>query len=271
MRKVVKLCMNCDGELLGAFCSSCGQKDQNIRLSFFGFFGEWLSEMLSVDGKIWRTLLMALRPGYLAKAYIEGRRNQFISPLKLFLFSVVLAVFVLSGQTKDVDFVSVDNDAEVELEDLSSKTGFERKTKEKLKEFVSLDPTLRSVKTRAEILEAIPWILTLLLPISALLLKVFFYRRFYLEHLVVALNLHAVLLLWSSFGLGISSVYNVKHLWCASLYIGAFALFTVLTLKSVYQKTLREFWWKLPMLTLCYGCLALIGVAATFFLAFWRI
>ena len=227
--------------------------------------------MLGVDGKIWRTFLMVFRPGYLAKAYIEGRRNQFISPLKLFLFSVVLAVFVLNGKTKDVDFVKIDKDADVQFEVSSQKTGLERKAEEKLKEFVGLDPTLRSVKTRAEFLESIPWILTLLLPISALLLKIFFHKRYYLEHLVVALNLHSVLLLWCSFGLGISLYFSVNHTLIALLYVCAFPLYIVLTFRGVYQKSLREYLWKLPLLAFCYACLALIGFAATLLLTFWRV
>lgn len=262
--------MNCDGELHGAYCHGCGQKEQSIRLSVWTVLGEWLSEMLAIDGKIWRTLLMIFRPGHIAKAYIKGRRSQFVSPLKLFLFSMLLAVFTLNTKTEDKKIFSAEGGFSMGF-DSEPEAGFESALVEKAKELNELNPEIRSLKFRTELFEAIPWILMGLLPLFALLLKCLFPQNYYMEHLIVALNLHAVLLL--SFVFGYFLFWMVPFLGAVTelCFISLVAVYFVAAFCFIYQVSFRGLLWRLPLLAIGYSFLLLVGLVATFAIVFWKV
>lgn len=101
-------CRNCDAPLTGAYCAACGQKalhDQDRRFVtlLLGFF----AELSSLDGRFWRSLLaLVIRPGAMSRAWIDGRRLQYISPLTLFL--IANAVYFLSPSLSDFDLTLVD-------------------------------------------------------------------------------------------------------------------------------------------------------------------
>ena len=89
-------CLNCGAELLGPFCSACGQH-AHVHRSLKGFFHDLLHGVLHFEGKTWRTLPMLVwRPGELTRRYIEGQRARFVSPIALFLFFVFLTFAVMS-------------------------------------------------------------------------------------------------------------------------------------------------------------------------------
>jgi hypothetical protein len=91
-------CTNCGAALGGTFCSQCGQEHRHERLRV----GYWLHDALdtaaSLDSRIWRTIAaLTVRPGRMAREYVEGRRAPFVSPLRyavatcaLWFFAVVL-------------------------------------------------------------------------------------------------------------------------------------------------------------------------------------
>lgn len=92
-------CHNCGVRLTGPFCAACGQKSVPLSVTFHDFFHEFTHEMLHVDGRLFRSVrLLLLSPGFLTREYLQGRRAQWISPIRLYLlFSV--AFFALSAMT----------------------------------------------------------------------------------------------------------------------------------------------------------------------------
>lgn len=88
-------CLNCGTALVGPHCHACGQA-AHVHRTLGAFFHDLLHGVFHFEGRIWRTLpLLVLRPGRLTRAYIEGRRASYISPIALFLFFVffMFAVF----------------------------------------------------------------------------------------------------------------------------------------------------------------------------------
>ncbi|MFN7177060.1 MAG: DUF3667 domain-containing protein [Thermaurantiacus sp.] len=90
-------CRNCGAPVASAYCANCGQKTHLHRT-----IGDALHEMvhgvLHFDTKFWRTLpLLATRPGFLTRDYIEGRRVRYISPVALFLLTIFLTYIVFSS------------------------------------------------------------------------------------------------------------------------------------------------------------------------------
>ena len=74
-------CANCDAELRGPYCHSCGQSGDNHKRSFFHLVWEAIADMFHLDGRLARTLPdLFLRPGRLANDFIEGRLARFLNP-----------------------------------------------------------------------------------------------------------------------------------------------------------------------------------------------
>lgn len=92
-------CPNCGADLLGNYCSKCGQHDQDIRRPFFKLLGEVFSSLLELDGRAYRTIYyLFTKPGFLSSEYVSGRRMSYTPPLRLFLvisisFFLMISVF----------------------------------------------------------------------------------------------------------------------------------------------------------------------------------
>ncbi len=90
-------CLNCKATLTGPFCSACGQH-AHVHRTLSAFSHDVLHGVFHLEGKVWRTLpVLAWQPGRLTRAYIEGQRARFVSPMALFLFSVFLMFAVISA------------------------------------------------------------------------------------------------------------------------------------------------------------------------------
>jgi hypothetical protein len=90
-------CLNCGAALAGTFCSRCGQRDIEPRVSVSDFAHELVLEHFGLDTKIGRTLLTLVRhPGRLTTEFFAGRRVRYVPPLRLYLWLSV-AFFLLSA------------------------------------------------------------------------------------------------------------------------------------------------------------------------------
>jgi hypothetical protein len=91
-----KNCLNCGAELIGDYCHACGQR-AHVHRSLGAFFHDLLHGVFHFEGKIWATLPMLVwKPGELTRAYIDGQRARYVSPVALFLFSVFLMFAIVS-------------------------------------------------------------------------------------------------------------------------------------------------------------------------------
>lgn len=94
-------CANCGSALAGEFCAACGQKrlrDADRRL------GHLLRQALTVatdlDGRFWSSLrALFFRPGLLSRDYLDGRRRRWMAPMALFLLANVLYFVLPTGVT----------------------------------------------------------------------------------------------------------------------------------------------------------------------------
>ncbi len=89
-------CLNCATPLVGDYCHACGQHS-HVHRTLTAFFHDLLHGVLHFEGKVWSTLpMLAWKPGDLTRAYVEGQRARFVSPIALFLFSVFLMFAVVN-------------------------------------------------------------------------------------------------------------------------------------------------------------------------------
>jgi len=109
-------CPNCETAVHGNYCPTCGQP-AHIHRSVLHMLEEALHGLVHFDTKFWRTLPRLLfRPGTLTREYIHGKRARYVSPMAIFLFTVLLMFFAFSflggAETSGSAFV-VDANAEV--------------------------------------------------------------------------------------------------------------------------------------------------------------
>ncbi len=87
-------CANCDAALHGPFCHECGQTSDNHKRSILHLTREMIEDLFHLDGRLSRTLPdLFLRPGRLAKDYMEGRIARHVPPFRTFLVALLLYIF----------------------------------------------------------------------------------------------------------------------------------------------------------------------------------
>lgn len=99
----IKSCKNCDHELklTDLFCSNCGQKTKED-LTMGILFYNTISNYFSVDARFFKSFIpLLLRPGYLAKKFIEGKRLLFLHPAQFYLFTSIVFFFLFSFQSRE--------------------------------------------------------------------------------------------------------------------------------------------------------------------------
>jgi len=105
-------CRNCGADAPGAYCPACGQETA-LRLPGAGrFMREAAGRYVAFDGRMWRTLFaLLLRPGFLTREYLAGRRKRYVRPARLVLV-LAIALFAAVRLTADPDgIVSFDRES----------------------------------------------------------------------------------------------------------------------------------------------------------------
>jgi hypothetical protein len=82
-----KTCQNCGYLVEKRYCSNCGQENKESRQSFFHLFQHFFEDLTHYEGRFWQTIrYLFTRPGYLTKAFLAGKRNRYVVPIRLYLF-----------------------------------------------------------------------------------------------------------------------------------------------------------------------------------------
>lgn len=202
-------CKNCDTRLVGPYCPACGQKDVDLERPFLELISEFIKETLAIDGRAWRTLkTLFLHPGRLTSEFLAGKRRAYTPPLRLYLFiSVSFFVFMAWMVSRGV----------------------------------LLDPT-QSLETDAArqarfMSDELPRLMFLLMPVFALLLKIFFRTRLYFDHLIFSVHLHSaayvVLAIMLPFERVAGNSVPATIIQAAMLFY--FVAYMVLSLRRVYS------------------------------------
>ncbi len=88
------VCANCDAVLQGPYCHACGQDSDAHRRSLPHLAWEAVEGLFHLDGRLARTAPdLFLRPGRLARDYMENRIARHVPPFRTFLVALLLFIF----------------------------------------------------------------------------------------------------------------------------------------------------------------------------------
>lgn len=166
-------CSNCGSSTVEAYCASCGQRHAAERLTLRTWARDLADDLFSLEARLPRTVrALLLKPGFVAREWVDGRRARWTPPVRLYLLASVL-MFAVPALLPDAHVVPLEDGA-----DLSA---------------VAAQMT-RDAQEVEEVRRSGPVVLFLLLPVFALLTRTMFAsaRLYYPEHLVLAMHAHAV-------------------------------------------------------------------------------
>lgn len=88
-------CQNCGHEVTQVYCPHCGQKNTETRQSFAHLVGHFAEDLTHYDSGFWKTIkFLLLRPAKLTKEYLIGKRQQYVLPVKLYIFISFITFFI---------------------------------------------------------------------------------------------------------------------------------------------------------------------------------
>lgn len=89
--QAVPQCADCLAPVTGKYCAACGQETLIETPTVKHFLQEFADQYVALEGKLGRTLrVLVTQPGQLTLDYVEGRRQRYVRPLKLYLTISVL-------------------------------------------------------------------------------------------------------------------------------------------------------------------------------------
>ena len=198
-------CLNCGAALHGSFCSGCGQRSVPPDPSVAEVAGDAWQELSGYDGRIAATIRGLLRPGYLTREYVAGRRARYVSPVRLYLIASVIYFVAASSTPPSMSTRSgrVDAPGGLQIGVSGSTNSAELSPEERAQLLAGADkapavlrPFLRALVSdpvgfRARVLTIMPRVFFALLPVFAVIVALFYRGRRFPTSLVFAVHLHA--------------------------------------------------------------------------------
>ena len=223
-------CANCGTAVPGKFCGECGQRNATRLISVRRMLWDVLDDQLTLNSALPRTLFgLLLRPGHLTREYAAGRIARYVPPVRLYLASSLLFFLALAliadpvqlGEKVDTEFGRGEALADTAAHASAAAAAKPRTKQGKFIQFgpwrdstvapLWARPLARRMARQEDRLNAMskgqavsaiaagaeqnaPKAMFLLLPVFALILKILFVRRkrYYAEHFVFALHVHAL-------------------------------------------------------------------------------
>lgn len=267
-------------------------------MSFRHLVGDSFLDYFHFDSRLINTLRPLLfNPGWLTLEFMKGKRKSFVEPFKLFLVISLIYFIILpfSGEKSTEKTTTEDTSAKAATEKKANKSHYsiqglpindaERDSMRQeidsigVKQYVekhhgkepgwakllmrqSYKIMVSTGQSFTTVLEhTASKLIFVLIPVFALLLKLFYLRRkrLYFEHMIFSLHLHSFFFLTMLLFMLAGFFVNLSILWL----ILVFLVYGFLALKQYYQQSFRKTLAKVFLITLSY---VMIGLPVFFLL-----
>ncbi|MEM9830819.1 MAG: DUF3667 domain-containing protein [Bacteroidota bacterium] len=280
IRRKTQQCLNCGLTLntVYHYCPRCGQENNDNNVSFSTFVQEFFTNYFSFDTKFVKSAVpFLIKPGSLTNLFNEGKRVSYVHPLRLYLIVSIVFFFLATWAVRSsLDEVSIDNpDLSGDIAEIDSAQAFsgfgrigdilkdesltDQEALDSLRQMDSFEAdsgafimrVFHQVRRVAQndldvfagfILQNMPIMMFLLIPLFALLLKLLYIRRkqwLYVQHLVHALHLHAFFLFLLSVIILLYLVFNISgpvSEWINFIVSLTLVVYAFFSFRKVYQQ-----------------------------------
>ncbi len=270
-----KECLNCGESLQGRYCHNCGQENIELREPIGRVFLRLFEGLTYFDSKFFKTSLPLLfKPGYLTRQYLGGKKLSFLNPVKMYFFLsfIYFLLFFWMGDSSDIislnpsekttNVIGVIDTAESNNKSVTF--GFEgdnwlsRKVKE-IKERARKDGKAVTNELSNLYSSNIPKLVFLAMPFLALFLKLFYRKRYFIEHLIHAIHLHSFGFVLFIVLLLIGQALPNDDEFFSLIGIFIMLLYLVISFKSVYQQKWIKTIFKTVTILMMYSIVLGIG------------
>lgn len=273
-------CLNCGDPTPGNYCPECGQAKRDFGISVRFIALDVLEEQLIINRTLPRTVgALLFRPGFLTNEYIAGRMVRYIAPFRLYLVASVIFFLVLSffglRALERVDTGGAAAEVAGEAAPLGMLQPWARNmvvnTGDRSRDSLFLarvveryghlpfDQALREFLP--DYAEFLPHMVFFMLPLFAFMLKLLYARRrrYYAEHVIFSLHVHAFIFL----------IFILMFLIRFDLFTIAASLWILVYLWLAMKRVYRQGWFRTTVkwgtLGFAYFVLLNLGLVATLF------
>ncbi len=299
-------CPNCGTPTDDNFCPHCGQENERRIVSLRLLVKDAIDNFFTLDARLPQTIVpLLIKPGLLTREYIAGRRARYARPSRLYLAVSVIFFFMLSivsgGQIDTVIYSAPDGDtaavdssrawadslyaqigtalraglpAHVEVDRSESGVWVEDdSTDAEIRlDRVSEDAASDDMETQfmSYFTNYLPKMMFVMLPVFALLLKLLYLRRqrYYVGHLIFALNYHSfAFLVFLATTLATALLPTTVGGVINALLILYLHVYLFLAMYRVYNESWGKTLLKFFVLYICYNTVLGLGVGGIALLA----
>ena len=274
-----KECLNCGHPVEHLFCSKCGQKNVEIRENFLHLTLHYITDYFHFDSKLLHSIKpLVLKPGFLPKEYMEGRRAKYINPIGslIFLSTIFFIIFLSIGNsnkgivinpkgTNVVDSIQNQFKADSSLSKLKdyekvnvgNKT-LNNKLSAKVKELLSEGHESEREIFLEKFKHNFPKVMVLLIPFLSFFLWLIYVRKqiLYVEHLIFVIYTHCFVYLILTISVLLSLIWEPIFAWSFILIM----LYIIAAMKYFYEQSILKTIIKFVFVSVCYSLLLVLGL-----------
>ncbi|MBS1687803.1 MAG: DUF3667 domain-containing protein [Bacteroidetes bacterium] len=275
------ICPNCGSVAEKNYCSECGQETHLHNDSFWGLVMHFIGHYFHYDSKFWKTLrALWFSPGKLTTAYWKKQRMRYIPPVSLYIFIsavffIAMSLINITGAEKRTYQTQRERieDSLHEAKIDSFAKGFAKSLPlSKVRTSKSFALKLRSTGNKLQDIEhnekmaeefgekfshQFPKVFFFLIPLMAVMLKLFFIRKkqlLFVHHAIFSLHVHSF-----SFSILLFTFLPFYSNWISLVAFSCIYVYIVAALKNVYNIGWVKSILYSSMLSLVYGLFALIA------------
>ena len=103
-----KNCLNCGTTVQGKYCHVCGQENAEPKETFWGMVTHFFYDITHFDSSFFHTIHhLILKPGFLSREYMSGRRASYLHPVRMYVFTSALFFLLFFSLFKIKDNVTL--------------------------------------------------------------------------------------------------------------------------------------------------------------------
>ena len=175
-------CQNCGNNIENDYCSSCGQTYESRIKPFTRLIRDFLGDIFAFDSRASITIKkLIFRPGFLTKEYIIGKRVQYVPPTRLYVLLSLLLLFMISINTSQNSTKLMIYPGFLEWYDGDEWEGNIGS--------INYETHNSAIPVETDLMTTISRLAFILLPLIALIFKIMFFSKYYIEHVIHAIHI----------------------------------------------------------------------------------